>query len=192
MTKPSPRPPTGATPRRISGEDVIHWIRRPGIKSFRYRPNVVGFWAIVLFGALSLLASYLMIRWSSLAAISDKVSFVIAVSIGLYAIVSAIVGVRFSIRSYIAMSPDELMVGEGPDAWVLPLSRLNRETLRFDRMDAKRYSSSIPLEMDELSLSIHIAGVFSVLRSPQGFMAELLEVVLNNEEQAEQQATVDG
>lgn len=189
MTGLAPQPAAATAPRKLSGEEVVAWIRRPGIKSFRYRPNVVGFWAIVLFGGLSLLASYLMIRWSSLATVADKISFVIAVSIGLYAISSAILGVRFSIRSYLAMSSDELLVGEGPDAWAIPLERLNRDTLRFDRMDAKRYSSSIPVELDGLSLSIHIAGVFSILRSPQGFMAELLEVMLNNEENAEKSSS---
>jgi hypothetical protein len=176
------------TARRLKGEEIVTWVRRPGIRSFRYRPNVAGFWIVVLFALFALGASWAMIHWTGLTRLADKVSFVIAVSIGIYSLVSAIVGIRFSIKSYIAVSPDELLIGEGSDAWALPLERLTRDTLRFDRMDAKRYSSSLPIEMDDARLSVHIAGAFSTLREPQGFIAQLLEIMVENDERNEKVA----
>lgn len=176
------------SPRRLSGDEIVTWVRRPGIRSFRYRPNVPGFWIVVLFALFALGASAAMIYWTGLTRLADKASFVIAVSIGIYSLVSAIVGIRFSIRSYIAVSPDELLIGEGSDAWALPLDRLTRDTLRFDRMDAKRYSSSLPIEMDDAKLSVHIAGAFSVLREPQGFIAQLLEIMVENDERNDKAA----
>lgn len=178
--------------RFIEGEAIVEWLKSPGVRAFRYKANVPGAWFLV-FSAMAAvaLAGFVWYR-SALALAVHKIGFFILLGFALWCLWIVVHWGFFALRNYVGLSDEYLLVGRGPRAYLVPLARLNRETVRMDRMQRGKYTSVLPIAFDDFKRDIHLVGPFANLQHLQVFIGELLvQLIEDDDDGSEQPAPQD-
>lgn len=170
------------TVRYIEGEEILAWIRQPGVRSFRYRTNGPGFSFLAILGGIGLLLAGALAWDTRLDHALHVTVFLLLAGAALACYWIIFHWTVFAMRNYVAISPDALLVGRGPRAWIVPKSRLDRTTVRFENLRRSKYSSELPIHIDHHRLRVLMYGPFANLDGLNQFMAEVLEVFLVDDE----------
>ena len=173
---------SSALARYIEGDAIVAWLQSEGVRAFRYKANVPGAWFLVFSAAAAAaLAGFVWYR-SHLALAVHKAGFFILLGFALWCLWVVIHWGFFALRNYVGLSSTELLVGRGPRAYLIPLSRLNRDTVRMDRMQRGKYTSVLPIAFDDFERDIHLVGPFANLQHLQIFIGELLVQLIEDDE----------
>lgn len=173
------------TVRYIEKEEVLQWIKREGVRGYRYRPNIPGSWFLIICGVISLAIAAVLANHSGLVLLIHKLGFAVLAGFTLWAFWLVGHWMLFTARNYIGVSDDELLVGRGSRAYVIPRSRLTRETVRVDAMQRGKLTHVLPIEVGTYKKDIHLFGPFANLQNLQQFIADVLESLLLEEDEDE-------
>lgn len=175
----------GEPVRLIEKEEVLTWIRRDGVRGYRYRPNAPGSWFLIVTGLIALALAAVLAWRSGLALWIHTAGFAVLSAYTLWSF--WIVGHwnLFAARNYVGVSEDELLIGRGSRAYVVPRSRLNRETVRVEDMRRGSLTHVLPLEVGTYRADVHLFGPFANMENVQQFIAEVLESLLVTDEESE-------
>ncbi len=169
--------------RYIEKEEILRWIKSEGVKGYRYRPNIPGSWFLIITGLILLVVASWLAYWSGLALFIHKLGFAVLAGYTLWAF--AIVGhwSLFAVRNYLGVSERELLIGRGSRAYLIPRSRLTRDSIRMDKMQRGKLTSVLPIEVGTYKKDIHLIGPFANLQNVQQFIADILESLLSDDEE---------
>lgn len=166
----------------LEGEDVIEWVRTANARAFRYKSNIPGAWFLVVVGMLSIgAAGYLMVS-SRLALPIHVAGFSVLLLFTLWCWWTVFHWGIFTMRNYVAIGDTGLLIGRGAKAWVVPLSRLDNETIRFEDSRQGQYTSALPIHVDDHTWTVHLIGPFANLQGLQVFIAEILAHLMGDED----------
>lgn len=174
------------TVRLIQKDEIVRWIQQEGVRGYRYRPNLPGSWFLIVTGLLALgLAAFLAAR-SGLSRPIHTGGFAVLSAYTLWAF--WIVGHwnLFAARNYIGVNDEALLVGRGSRAYLVPRSRLTRETIRMDKIRRGELTSVLPIEIGSYKTNIHLIGPFANMENVQLFIADVLEALLDGDDETEQ------
>lgn len=161
--------------REISGEDeILAWFRTPGIRTWRYRMYRPGVWSLgVVIGLASVVALILGV-WSGLAFAIHQIAFVLLLAIAFAAASLLVRRILFRYRSYVALSEEELLLGRGGQAVVIPRGLLSVEVLRLGEVQRSSVRGALPIEVAGQRYEIHLVGPLVHLLHIEALMGELL------------------
>lgn len=167
--------------RPIEGEEVLAWLRGKDVRSYRYQPNVPGNYFLL---TVALIASGVAILLAVTKGFSHWIH--ITAILALLAFAGSMVGLvvywfRFVVRSYVALTDNEILVGFGKSGHVIEREHLTREHVQVERMKAGKYTMVLPIIIGEQSWSVHLIGPFANLKSLQAFIAEMLTQFLEED-----------
>lgn len=162
-----------AVPREIRGEAILAWIRQPGMRPFRYQLNAGGVAFFVLIALGLLVASALYYRFHRQEAGIWLSASVIA-AFGLWFLWVGVHWMFFAARNYLGLTDNELLVGRGARAVVIPLEHLTREAIDASRMRVSALTTVLPIRMNGVFVRIHIHGPFAVLKDHTQFLTGVL------------------
>lgn len=174
--------------RLLEGEQVIEWVRSANARAFRYKANIPGAWILVVVGMLSIGAAGYLLATSRLALPIHVAGFSVLLGFTLWCWWTVFHWGVFTMRNYVAIGDDGLLIGRAAKAWVIPLSRLNNETIQFENSRQGQYTSALPIRVDEHSWTVHLIGPFANLDALQIFIAEILSHLIGDEEGDEGEA----
>lgn len=177
----SPEPAGAAAVRRIEGDAIVRWIGRPGIRGYRYRANASASWFLVLSSLSCAALAVLLWMRSELSGLIHQVGFAILCGYALWSFWSAAHWNLFAARNYVGVSEDELLVGRGSRAWLVPRSRLSRETIELEAMQRGAMTSVLPLRVGPYRANVHLVGPFASMQNVQQFIAEVLESLMETD-----------
>ena len=177
--------------RLIQDEEVIEWIRQEGAQTYRYEGNTQGFRILLIAGAVSLITAFVVAIF-----VNIQSNLILAGLFALFTFWSYWTVFHwwlFSLRNYVGLSGQELMIGRGSKAYIIPTSRLNKEAVDVTLMKRGKYTGILPIYVDHLKISVHLYGPFSNLDHLPDFTANVLSYLLGDksEESTKDESTKD-
>lgn len=171
--------------RRLEGEQIRGWLEaqraaaRP-VRSFRYRANRPGLWSLAGIGVCLLLAIGTYVARTP----SPSTAQVVILSLGaIFALICLLTVVRwgmFTVLRYVLLTEEEMVVGAGRRAIVIPSSRLSQSTIGAKEM-RRGARIGLPIQIDGVRADVHLVGAFAVLNDLNQFVAEILGRVAQND-----------
>lgn len=167
--------------RPLEGEEVLTWLRRNEVRSYRYQPNVPGNYFLL---TVALIASSVAVLLAVTRGFSRPIH--VAAILALLGFAGTMVGLvvywfRFVVRSYVALTDDEILVGYGKSGHVIEREHLTREHVQVENMKAGKYTMVLPIVIGDQSWSVHLIGPFANLKALQAFIAEMLMQFLEDD-----------
>ena len=101
----------------------------------------------------------------------------------IFALVCLLTVVRwgmFTVLRYVLLTEEELVVGAGRRAVVIPSSRLSQKTIGAQQM-RRGARIGLPIHVDGVRADVHLVGAFAVLNDLNQFIAEILGRVAEND-----------
>ena len=167
--------------RLIQKEEILAWIKADGVRGYKYRANVGGAWFLIIVGAITLgLGAFLAYR-TGLAFFIHKLGFAILAGFTIWAFWLVGHWMLFSVRNYIGVSDSALLIGRGSRAYLVPRSRLNRDTVKFNEMQRGKLTSVLPIEIGTYKAAIHLFGPMANMVNVAQFVADVLESLLGDD-----------
>lgn len=175
--------------RPIEGEDLLAWIRRNEVRSYRYKPNVPGNYFLISCALILSMLAVVLVLWKGFARPIHIVTIMVLLG-GAFSLVGLVLyWFRFVVRSYVALTDDELLIGYGKSGHILQRAMLTRQHVRVEDMKAGNYTMVLPIVVGAQSWRIHLVGPFANLGALQAFIAEMLTQFLEEEDDDDQAAT---
>ena len=171
-----------ASIRYIEGDDVLDWIKQPGSHTFRYKSNVAGFYFLGVMGSLSAAFAIWTLVRTKLLLLHNWVFFGASAIFAIWCAWTVLHWGMFAVRSYVGISSESLLIGRGHRAYLVPTSRLNKETMDVGEMQSGKYTMVLPLKVDHLKTKVHLVGPFAVLEHLPSFTGEVLTYLLSADE----------
>ncbi|MFT6398480.1 MAG: hypothetical protein ACJAYU_003238 [Bradymonadia bacterium] len=162
----------------LKGEEIIEWIRSEKARSFRYKPNVPGAWFLIVSGSVTLGMAALLAYQSGLILLIHKIGFSILTAFTLWAFYTVGRWTLFAVRTYVAVSPEALLIGSGANAKVVPRSSLSTDTVKIENMQRGKLTSVLPIVIGSFKSEVHLIGPFANMNNVQQFIAEILAALL--------------
>jgi len=175
--------------RLIQDEEILAWIRREGVRTYRYKANLPGAYFLIICSILATVIVTVMAWFLGLGLwyVKGAILLVIAFSCWVWGTVAH--WGLYALRRYVAVGPDAVMVGRGAKAYLIPIPRIDASTVHVHRMQRGKLTSCLPVEIDDYRTTIHLIGPFANMESVQLFIADILELLL--EENHEDRPSVD-
>ena len=171
--------------RLIQGEEILDWIKEEQNFTFRYQGNIPGFYFLVFVGMVAVGIAIYHAATAGFSSAQSWIIFSILLLAGGYSWLTVFHWALFAARSYVGISEEELMIGRGPKAYLIPTSRLDKDTIDMTDMKRGKYTMVLPVKVDHLKTKVHLVGPFAHLKNLPSFTGEVLTYLLGDEDEEE-------
>ena len=161
--------------RTLHGDEILEWLRQPGTRPFRYRYNHNGLVFLTIVGGVTLALAGLLAWFASLTDPANAVSFLLLVAITGWTWARVARWVLHAKRSFVGLSPTELLIARDARATVVPLSRINSATVDMAQSRPASYTNVLPIRLPELNQDVLLICLYTRLEHFEFFLGELLE-----------------
>lgn len=168
--------------RKLEGEAVIEWLRRAAVLSFRYEPNVAGMWMLILGGFFSFIVAGAVAWFADVQALLTKSVILVFAFTGAWLWYRQVWWFRFLVKTYVAVTDEEVLVGTGEEAYALAREALTRDAVKVEEMQRGRLTMVLPLRLQGFAYDVYLFGPFVKLKNLQAFTGLLIQHFYDPEE----------
>lgn len=161
----------------LNGQEIIDWLRSSSGVTFRYKANKPGMWIMFFLGVLVFVVSAVLVYRTTLALPIQKFAFSMLFVFGIWCWYKPIRWGLFSVRSYVALSPSQMLIGSGKKAKLIELSQITPETVDLEAMQKSLYTSVLPIRIDDFRADVFLVGLYVHLEGVERFISELLPLI---------------
>lgn len=168
---------TVAKLRLLHGADDVREALKSGeeLDVFRYQLNKPSFMLALVVGGV-LLGLGGMLWWDTgLASASSIAVFVAICAVGLGLGVWVAYWYAYTQTHFVAVSDNELFIGERERMWAVDHDLLDRESLGFEDMNISKIGGSMDMDVGGQELRVRLFNAFIHLDDIQGFILRLLQ-----------------
>jgi hypothetical protein len=163
----------------LEGEDIGAWLKaQEGVLAFRYRPNTISNWFLAAGMLAGLYAAWGFYRGAWANPWLQAVAVLTALLGALFCAWAFVHVSLFTVRAYVALSPNGLMYGRGGRAFVIPHALLNRDHIRWERIRVGPMWMRLPVELHDWRVSIPLLNPLFHVRDLSTLIAALLHAML--------------
>jgi pheromone shutdown protein TraB len=161
--------------QKLEGEEIIDWLKKGDAVTFRYKANKAGLWVMFFFGLAAFVVAGFLLARSDLALLIHKAAFSVLALFGGWCWWKPIRWGIFAVRSYVALSPDKILIGSGKKAELIDLEQINPETVDLENMQTSLYTNVLPVKIGTFESQIFLVGLYVHLEELEAFMGEILQ-----------------
>ena len=162
----------------LEGSAIVDWTKRQNdVQSFRYAANPGGWGVLVIVAIACIGLGILLVARSGLATWIHLAGFCALGILLLVSVGSLAYWVAFSLRHYVVVGDDGLLVGRGAQALVVPAEAVDESSVKLDEVTAF-YGSAVSITVGHECVQIFVAGPFAMMKMPRIFLVTLLERIM--------------
>lgn len=170
--------------RFVDESDLKDWLKGEGTQAFRYTVERAGLLFAAMVGMLGVILLAILWLRTGFEHANQIAGAVVPLVMMTWSLVTIFRWNLFAFRSWVLVTPSNLILGKGRKAVEIPRVSLDRQTVRFHEMKVSIWQSALPVVVGGERFVIHLTGPFANMKNHRTFLTFLLEDLLSTEGEA--------